>query len=169
MTAAEKAKKEAQDLKKQIRAFEQPSEMTEEQLENAFEHQKEEEQAIKDKEAEDEEEPVSMHSALAKDSNQAKIDKLMNEEADDDFRPKTPFEAATAESEKLNKPQDGAFANKYETDETAEQFGAHDHERLQPFKKIEKTFEQSMKMQEEEEAAAEAENEPAEPGREHDS
>lgn len=43
--------------------------MTEEQLEKAFEHQKEEEETIKDKEAEDEEEPVSMHSAPAEESN----------------------------------------------------------------------------------------------------
>lgn len=48
---------------------------------------------------------------------------------EDNFRPTTPFEAATAESEELNKPN-GAFANKSETEESAEQFGAHDHERL---------------------------------------
>lgn len=48
MTPAEKARKEAQDLKKQIRAFEQPTDMTEDQLEKAFEHQKEEEQTVRD-------------------------------------------------------------------------------------------------------------------------
>ena len=46
MTPAEKARQEALDLKRQIRAFEQPSEMTEQQLESAFEHQKAEEEAL---------------------------------------------------------------------------------------------------------------------------
>jgi hypothetical protein len=41
--AVDSARREAMELKMQIRAFEQPSDMSEEQLEKAFEAQKEEE------------------------------------------------------------------------------------------------------------------------------